>query len=263
MSTPGYSGCGCVEVFRQDTGALIGLIRSALSNPTGIATDTAGNLYVADNLPGGPPFRIWIFPPGSIFPTNYPLYDDENPWNVAVASDGTVYVSNSGPVPSVYVYPPGSQIWTRQLLDVNASSGRGLAVDRRGNVYWGISTVSGYQIDKFARGSNKPINLGITLTQAPQFLALDQTNDDLLVSQPFKGAVDIYELPRTLIGELTLTTYFPAGVTLNKYQKLWVGENYYSSGLIEQYTYPGLKLVKSIAPPNVNPTGLAVYPRPY
>ena len=256
------AACGCVLIFRQDSGALIGVIRSVLSTPNGIATDIAGNLYVTD-FTSGPANWVWIFPPGSIFPTGNPLYDDETPVDVTVATDGTVYVSNSGPTASVYVYAKGSRYWERQLMDVSASQGFGIAVDLRGNVYWGFSTRYGYQIDEFVHGTVKPINLGIALGGAPQSLALDNGND-LLVSrydaQSSNGAVDIYELPNTLIGEIVKQNVIVTGIALNKFQRLWVGETTYNT--ITQYSYPGGKLIKTIAPQNFSPIGLAVYPKP-
>jgi DNA-binding beta-propeller fold protein YncE len=250
-----YPACGgCVLIFKQRTGALVGLLSGGpLVQTGGIATDSAGNLYVTNDNPGQN--AVWIYPQGSLFPSNS-LYDPEVPSNVIVRDDGKVYVSNGGPTASVMVYASGSMDPTSELLDASAIQGFGIALDNTGNVYWGISTASGYQIDKFARGSRKPVNLGIALTDVPQSIAFDQENR-LVVAQPNVPTIEIFKLPNTLIAQFGQTGA-PFGIGFKSSDSVFVADRI--ANQVEQYEYPGGNLIKSFAAPNLNPVGVAVFP---
>ena len=250
-----YPECGgCVLVFRQDNGALVGLLSNGLTIPNGLATDGSGTLYIANN--GGNGFYdILEYPQGALQPSKA-LDDLESPEAVVVAEDGTVYVSNFGPTASVFVYAEGANSPTSQLFDVNAVIGYGIALDNRGNVYWGFSTPTGYQIDKFVHGKTKPINLGIALTDVPGSIAFDKMNRLVVSAQ---NGLDIYELPNTLVGQIDLTVD-PIGIAFNRFKSIFVADQAASN--IDQYSYPGGTLKKTIAPPNFNPRGVAVFPKP-
>lgn len=254
-ASSGRSCAGCVLIFRQDNGALVGVLAGPLSEPKGMAFDNAGKLFVTDTPSGNP--VIFIYPPGAINPSNS-LYDPERPVDVAVDDNETVYVSNGGPTASVTVYPNATHFPTSMLLDVNAAQGFGIAVDEHGNVYWGISTKSGFQIDEFYHGAGRAINTGIAPSDVPASLAFDIGND-LVVSQPNVPAVNIYELPHTLSQQIGKTGK-PFGIALNRYQRLFVGDQ--SANQVEEYSYPGGQLVKTFAPPNFSPVGVAVFPTP-
>lgn len=252
-----YPACGgCVLVFNQRTGALIGLLSSGpLVQPTGLATDRSGNLYVAnDNTDQN---AVWVYPPGAIFPSNN-LYDPGSPTNVIVGDDGTVFVSNSGPTAAIMVYANGSVDPTSELFDVTAAQGYGIALDKLGNVYWGISTATGFQIDKFKRGTKAPINLGIALNDTPQSIAFDSENR-LVVSQPDVPAINVYKLPNSLVKQFGQMGV-PAGIALRGPHGLFVADR--SSNQVEQYGYPDGNVVRIFAPPNFNPVGVAVFPQP-
>jgi hypothetical protein len=246
-----------VLIFNQKTGALIGLLSAGpLVQPGGLATDGSGNLYVTNDDALGTN-AVWIYPPGSIFPSN-DLYDPGAPSNVVVDDDGVVYVSNSGPTAAIMVYSNGSIKPTSELLDVSAAQGYGIALDKLGNVYWGISTATGYQIDKFKRGTNVPVNLGITLNDTPQSIAFDNENR-LVVSQPNIPAIDVYKLPNTLVKQLGQTGA-PFGIAFKGPHGLFVADR--SVGQVEVDAYPDGNVLNIIAPPNFNPIGVAVYPQP-
>ncbi|HEY5095291.1 MAG TPA: hypothetical protein VII69_09270 [Candidatus Eremiobacteraceae bacterium] len=252
-----YPACGgCVLIFEQKTGALVGLLSAGpLIKPQGLATDSSGNLYVTNENPDQN--AVWIYPPGSIFPSNN-LYDPGAPSNVVVGDDGTIYVSNSGPTAAIMVYSNGSTNPTSEMFDVSAAQGYGIAVDKRGNVYWGISTVSGFQIDKFKHGTVLPVNLGIILNDTPQSMAFDSDNR-LVVSQPDIPSINIYKLPNTLVKQLGQTGA-PVGIAFKGPHGLFVADR--NTNQIEQYAYPAGNVLQTFAPPNFNPIGVAVYPQP-
>lgn len=252
-----YAGCGgCVLVFRQDSGALVAQLASPISHPAGLAVDPTGNVFVGDINQNGNTY-VWIFPAGSILASDA-LWISGVPTSIAIADDGTVYVSNARPTATVLIYPRGARFPSAQLFDNNAVVGYGVAVDDRGNVYWGISTRTGYQVDKFVHGSTKSINLGIALQDVPQELGFDKQGD-LLVSQPNLPAINVYELPNTLSQQFDKTGT-PMGFALNKFHSIFVADA--AATRVEQYVYPSGTLIKTIAPPNFNPIDVAVYPRP-
>jgi hypothetical protein len=248
--------CGwCVLVFREDTGALVEVINWNLVDPQGIATDKSGNLYVTSSDLSNA--QVWIFPPGELAPSKG-LLDPEEPTDVVVADDGTVYVSDSGPTASVMVYSSGSNVPTSELMDVRAVVGYGIALDAHDNIYWGISTASGYRIDKFSHGSVIPVDLGITLSDRPQSIAF-AAGGSLVVSQPDVPTIDIYRLPNTLVGEFGQTGS-PLDFAFNRFGSVFVADG--SKDQVEQYKYPSGGLVKTFSAPNFNPIGVAVFPKP-
>ena len=246
-----------VYVFRQDTGALIGEISWDLIYPWGLATDTAGNLYVANGTSGYN--AVLIYPPGSVFPSGY-LIDPQAASYVVVGGDGSAYVSNRFP-PSIFVYPPGSSQPSYELFDKRAAVGFALALDSRGNLYWaftdGANPPVGH-VDKFAHAHGKPIDLGISLNSEPQGITFDR-GGDLVISQPADSVIDIFELPNTLSAQIAQLGC-PAGIALNAFQSIFVADGCVGPQL-EQYKYPTGTLVKTMQTNGfLADGGVAVFP---
>lgn len=255
-------GCDCVLIYRQDKGTLVGLITLNLSFGTGMTTDSKGTLFVGVGQPGGAYF-IAEYPPGSMEPSTS-LEVPELPFDVAVASDGTVYVSGSGPVPAVYVYANGATRPTSELLDTYAFGAFGIAVNQKGNVFWGIQTASGYQIDRFVHGTKFPIRLGISLTDRPESLNFDGEGR-LIVTQPDVPAIDVFVLPDTLVKQFGQSG-LPYGAARGALRYAWVSDyngGPGSEGSLREYSYKDGSLIREIALSGCcGAFDVAVYPLP-
>jgi len=106
-----------------------------------MTTDSAGDLFVVnDNFVKANEQYVSVYaPPYTGSPTI--LSGVTFPIGVAVAANGTVYVSNCGAycsqVPAVYVYTGGSTTPTSSITSPDFSSLGGLALDAAGNLYVG------------------------------------------------------------------------------------------------------------------------------
>lgn len=162
---------GLVNVYDGDNplSGVIGQL-TGLSFPNGMTTDRAGNLYVADEGSG----NIYIFRPGETTPAT--TLDDTaySPVDVAVDSDGTVYVANIGlvgeqPPGNVVVYSnvvidatPRTYTATYTITDPHFSFVNSVGLDDKHNLYVTNNTSSDYganyaaDIVQFAPGSHGP-----------------------------------------------------------------------------------------------------------
>jgi hypothetical protein len=172
----------CVEIFASGANgdvAPTGIIRgekTELSNSSGIALDSSGNLYVANYAGVGYKDRgaVTVYAAGSagnIAPTrtisgsNTGLYQPET---VALDTGGDIYVPNGFGAPSdagsVTVYAPtasgnAAPIRTIQGAKTKLDEPLGIALDGSGNIYVGnyeSNTVTIYAAS--ANGHVKPIN---------------------------------------------------------------------------------------------------------
>ena len=139
------------------TATLIGL-----NDPSALAFDSSGNLYVANSNNG----TVSKFAPGSTTPTAT-LTGLSNPKALAFDSSGNLYVANSNN-DTVSEFAPGSTTPTATLTGL--SDPQALAFDGSGNLY--VANYDGGTVSEFAPGSTTPT---ATLTGLidPQALAFD------------------------------------------------------------------------------------------
>lgn len=120
-----------VDIFDR-RGKLQGQI-TGLSAPAGLFVDAKHNLWVA-NSGGG---DVLMFPRGATRPSRT-LEDSNSPSDVAVGTDGTVYVADSENAGGVAVYSRGKTQPSRRLVaDLSGMSGIEYYVtcDAAGNVF--------------------------------------------------------------------------------------------------------------------------------
>lgn len=245
--------CDCILIYRRDRAKLIGAITSP-ALPLGITTDSAGTLYVATSNQNGT-FDVLEYPAGSTSPSKV-LSDPEYPSDVAVGVNGTVYVSNRFPVPGVFVYANGSTTPTSQLLDSGAVGGYGIALDKKENVFWGIQTGSGFQIDRFVHGTTFPIKLKAAVTDIPQSLNFDKQGR-LIVTQPDVPVIDVFVLPGTLVQQFGQLGG-PFGAIHDPLHNVWVAD--FQQGMVEEYLSSDGSLRRMFTVPSCCPYDVAVFP---
>jgi hypothetical protein len=162
---------------------------TGLGGPKGLAVDTSGNLYVAENSAND----VKVFPPGSTRPSRI-LTGTYYPNAVAVSLNGTVYVANSRSG-AILVYKNGATTPTGILHDPSVvGSTFYVAVDKSSNIfftfccYGGGGAVGEYAahtraFSQFSSGVNL-FGRGIAIDKNGNMLVVAPTNETVLVFPP-------------------------------------------------------------------------------
>jgi len=170
------------------------------SDPTGLALDAAGNLYVAD-FGGGEIFKLPAPLTSSSVPTQF-MALFQQPWDIAVTPGGAIdytaldYTNNSAntlfqvPASSFTSTLPANGVTATNLADNLPSIQSGLAIDGAGNIYVGgssaptVKQIGGQQVSmysKFVDGTSgtavdslgNVYLTGVTGTGVPQLVELN------------------------------------------------------------------------------------------
>jgi hypothetical protein len=247
----GDNNCRCIHEYVQGTGALVGLITQGVGTPGGLATDSSGNLWVATYT------GVAVYAPGATSPFKT-LTDTQNSADLAVADDGTVYVSNWGPTPSVFVYANGSTNPTSMLFDAEAAQGEAVAIDKNRNLYWGAAAGNNQPpfVDEFVKGKGMPIRTLVS-NLLPQWMTFGP-NNRLVISDYNVPTIDVFALPGNLVRQFGQTGT-PFGIGLNPYGRIFVADHF--NHQIEVYDYTTGALLKTFPTSAFYPTGLALFPR--
>jgi hypothetical protein len=167
------------------------------NGPEGLHTDTAGNLYVADQGIGTESPGVGdidVYAPGSASPFRE-IFPGYNISDVLAAPNGALYASNFGPdgyfgPGSLSAYKPNSS--NPQTTTVIPNAFQALSVVRDGAshdvfVTYSESNDSGH-IAKFAKGKPPAVDLGITYS-TPWGIAEDGAGNLLVAAG---SAIDVY-----------------------------------------------------------------------
>jgi sugar lactone lactonase YvrE len=192
----------------------IGEIVTGLSAPTGVAVDTAGNVYVCNNA--GKYFKdknnVWtvtVYKRGQTAP--FRTYSDGvwSPVDVVVAPDGTAYIANYGS--AVTVYPPNSVHRSRTLVGPSGKAPVGIALDAAGDVFVSyVNPSSGGVVYKYAPGQDTGSNLGIVFAGDPHGLAVDRAGNLVVAVSYAPGPGSLIEVfaPGSTQLKMTMTGPF-------------------------------------------------------
>jgi len=146
----------------------------------------------------------------------------------------------------------------RQLLDSNAVVGWGIAIDKKQNIFWGVSTASGFRIDRYFKGVKFPDPLRTPLSDAPLSLNFDRQGR-LIITQPDVPVVDVFSLPNMLIKQLSQTGK-PEGAVHDALHNIWVADN--TNDALEEYLSSDGSLRRMISLPGCCARDVAVFPLP-
>jgi DNA-binding beta-propeller fold protein YncE len=152
-------------------GTIVELPFTGLNNPSGVAVDTAGNVYVADTGNA----RVLKLPARSNTQVTLPFTGLFDPGGVAVDSAGNVYVTDYGNNSALKLLAGSDTSVKLPFADLTAPTG--VAVDTAGNVY---VLDNGRDLAlRLPAGSNTPVELkldAIDLHQ-PQGMAVDSAGN--------------------------------------------------------------------------------------
>ncbi|MFX0579189.1 serine/threonine-protein kinase PknD [Nocardia nepalensis] len=133
--------------------------------PTGVAVDTAGNVYVTDMGSD----RVMKLAAGASAPTPLPFTGLKNPQDVAVDTAGNIYVSDTSN-DRVMKLAAGASV-PAPLPFTGLKAPHGVAVDRAGDVY--VADRGNDRVMKLAAGASAPTTLPLTGLQGPDGVAVD------------------------------------------------------------------------------------------
>ncbi|MEV6426347.1 serine/threonine-protein kinase PknD [Nocardia sp. NPDC051463] len=138
---------------------------TGVSLPTGVAVDTAGNIYVTDI--GND--RVVKLAAGETTPTPLPFTGLKNPQGVAIDTAGNIFVTDTSN--NRVVKLAAGETTPTPLPFTGLKDPRGVAVDTAGDVY--VADRSNDRVVKLAAGASAPTPLPFTGLKDPQGVAVD------------------------------------------------------------------------------------------
>jgi hypothetical protein len=246
-------------------------LKKGISEPLGLTTDPAGNLYVANA--GDSNVLVYSQPyksPGLVLNES-----GRYPTDVAVSKAGVVAVTNSS-LPSgpgnVTFYPKGSATACANVSDPNWNEFYFAAFDASGNLF----------VDGFGRDGNvlvgeiqggcsatsvAPLSVANTLSGIGTVQVVN--GNVLILAEAGSWAPVVYTYAPPVSGSLgspITTTNLSQGISTVSFamvrndRALWIVQSVVAYGRIK-YTYPGGRFVKSFKERNLkNAFGIAVNP---
>jgi hypothetical protein len=256
-----------VSVYGRN-GQLNALLSIGLSEPQGLATDAAENLYVANTLKNN------VFVYAKPYTSSGLTLNDANqyPVGVAVSQTGTVGVTNLGSVAggagSVSFYAKGSTVACATVSDPNWARVYYDAFDASGTLFIDGLNASGHTlIGDVSGGCSATTITTLTVGNTIQFPGGVQViNGSILIDDQMVPAIYTYGPPSGgSLGAPTVTTLLKSGTDpvtfamMKGGNALWVASNIGQVGGY-QYGYPGGRFIKSITDGFLVTIGIAVNP---
>ena len=255
-----------VEIYSQLHHQVVGFLSTSPYAPNSVHVDAAGNVWVALNTNGQQP-SVLVYAPGQTSPFRTLSGVTDTPVGIAVAHDGTAYVTDecsgtgcySDTAAEIWIFAPGSNTPTAKLEDKNGTCCGWVAVDDRKNVFITYQSKTGYTgaIDEFPNGSTRPKSLGITLSTDPGGIEVLQDGTLVVTEQGVHApsaniapSIDTFPKgatkPSSVInGNSSCDNWI--GLALNKRKTaVYVGDvlehtgcyKNVAFGTVEQYSYP-------------------------
>ena len=187
------------------------VISTALANPTGIATDASGNLFVANVGDGA----VYKFAGGS--GSGVPFKTGFNtPFNMATDAAGNVFVADAGDQAIEKLPAAGG---TQVPFATGQYGNTGVAVDAAGNVY--ATNANAASLYKVTAGGAVTLNNSLAL---PYAVAAD-AKGNLYVADPGAAAVDKLSTNGTLLGTVGSGISYPTDLVTDAQGNIYVTDN--------------------------------------
>jgi sugar lactone lactonase YvrE len=162
-------GTNAVDIFTKsgENQQPVGTITSGINFPGGMTVDDAGNLYVVNERLSGSQYSIPMYAKGSVTPSKVFSTDLSSPTDIAVARDGTIYITNFNELSNgwVSVYPKGNPKKEYRLTGFDGGAPLSVALDKTGNVYvmYDTNDTGGSGVSEFAPGAKTGTDLGLVV----------------------------------------------------------------------------------------------------
>lgn len=229
-------------------GSLTTLVGSGLNNPTSVAVDASGNVYIADRNSGS--IKRWIKATNStntIVSTGLAL-----PQAVAVDSAGNIYIADSGNS-AIKKWTAGSGS-VSTLVGTGLSNPYGVAVDLTGNVY--IADSLNNAIKKWSVVDSNVITLVNSGLNQPIGVAVDAARN-VYIADTFNGAIKKWTAATSNVTTLvTSGLSTPAGIAVDGSGNVYIanagGQN------IRKWTATTGLVTTIISSSLLSPNGVAV-----
>jgi DNA-binding beta-propeller fold protein YncE len=257
----GYD-CNCIQIYDQagKNQQPIGQI-GKLTHPQGLFVDANEQLWVSNTGAR----TVLMYKRGATKPSLLLNDPREYPVDVAVHTDGTVFVANTVTAGfkagDVVVYAAGAKNPTSKLVDPHFSRVIGVAVDAKKDVFVSyIDTKNRGRVDEFIAGSTIATRLGITVNFTGG-IVLDQ-GGNIVLNDELAPATDVYAPPNWQLTGSFGKTGIPLYLALDQSESsIYVADG--SGGAVYQYAYPSGTLVNTISAGwsgSSPPYGVAVSP---
>jgi DNA-binding beta-propeller fold protein YncE len=238
-----------IEIYKQagtNQSPIATLSGSSFGGPVGLFVARNEDLYVANVQSSD----VIVFKKGASTPYLTLLDPGEDPYDVVVDRNGTVYVTNlqttTGGVGSVSVYAGGSTTPTSVLAVPNNESVRFCTLDRNHNLFVGFQnskTRTGAVMEFFKGvGPGVPTELKVSLPGGMQF----DTTQDLVVANEHPESILVFEPPLKTPSQTIPTGGFDLmGLAFtNSGNDVYVAE--FGSAAVLEFAYPSGALVDTI-----------------
>jgi serine/threonine-protein kinase len=201
----------------------IGSITRGVKGPCGMAVDSSGTLYVANDVGS----NVTIYPPGAVAPSLTLATSLTQPTSTAVDGAGNVFVTNRNvarTIAEVVVFPPGQTTPSLTITSGTLTDIIDEALDPAGNLYVadrrnGVAEIPG--------GTSQVVPLGLGGLTSAGGITIDGKSGDLLVAQDNGPSmrIQVYrsanpEILRTLKG--SYVTYSLAMGTIDRHEYAFV-----------------------------------------
>lgn len=242
----------------------VGALTTGISGPAGMATDAAGNLYVANTIGN----TVTEYARGSGDPVTTYSEDLLGPVDVGVDSKGTVCVANFYSfVDSIVEFPAGSATPSLTIRNPGSSYPIALTLDAKDNLY--VTYASLYlapEVYAYTPGSKKGtqrvLNFGASSSGKPSYfvagLRFDK-NSNLLVAVGSLPGIDVFPPTKDAPSRVFDKQGSPQLLQFASDESdVFVADT--EKHAVEEYTYPGGQLVDTITNGLKSVYGVAVGP---
>jgi sugar lactone lactonase YvrE/ribosomal protein S11 len=229
-------------------GPLTTLVSSGLNNPTGVAVDSSGNVYIADYSNGA--IKEWNFATQQV--TALVSSGLNNPVGVAVDAGGNVYFADQGNN-AIKEWTASTQQVTALVTGLNGP--QGVAVDSSGNVY--IADSGNNAVKEWAASTQQVTSLVSSGLSSPAGVAVDAAGNVYIADQG-NAAVKEWNAANGVTALVSSGLKAPAGVAVDGSGNLYIADYGSGSGAVYEWSAATGQVATLASSALTHPFGVAV-----